>query len=337
MAIKRYTTEELQQLCKDIFYDCILSNSGYEVSVKNLRLNKYTDKIYNMYMSLIAENEERRRMYINEIYTNNDKTISNILKKEEELLEEEYKIYKTMNMQSQKQRYISTGKIDYTRTMIRIPLNKKINSFYDDFSLDVLFYDDVFTPSGKYDYYSKIEDSEDKLNFLKENTEITHMGLLLFKSESMSRALTVINLMGTLNEREPRVLENKVQLLPQKFSDFKNLHLADLNVIKNNDLKQIIQSKIDLDQENMELLATASIRGNDYKLFKYTLPYDETEQLYIRYVCDSTGRVYYNLLNVSNLRLSKYFNENKMASYLHSWWNITHLGASIQGKPVISC
>ena len=55
----------------------------------------------------------------------------------------------------QKELYKKTGTTDFCRSFVRIPLDKKINSYYDDFSLDIVFYDDVCTPLGKYNEYKR--------------------------------------------------------------------------------------------------------------------------------------------------------------------------------------
>ena len=333
MTIKRYNTEELQKECEKIFYDCLISNS-YQTGISLENIRPKTDVAYEGYLTLLKENEERQRMYASEIVKRNqafDKTSVTALTEQLTFLQEEHFIVENMNMNSQKQRYITSGKIDYTRTVLKTSLNKKINSLYDDFDLFALFYDDVFTLKGKHDIYEQLETDEERMIFLKENTELTHMALINYKPNSR-QILCCIGLLGELNSRERRVMEGNMYLLPQKFSDFESLRLNDLNIIKNNDLRQILQGKIDLDKENMELLATTNIRGSEYKLLKRT-----EDELYIRYVCDSTGRVYYNLLNINNLKLSSYFDEGKPKSYLEAWWNITHLGANVYGKDVIAC
>ena len=98
-----------------------------------------------------------------------------------------------------------------------------------------------------------------------------------------------------------------------------------------------------MDKEPLKLLSSVDIRGNNYKIFKdtknYTLNYDKEKiySYYIRYVCSSTGRVYYNELVPNYLRLSSYFDKNDYSSYAKAWWNITHIGASVEGENVIDC
>lgn len=231
------------------------------------------------------------------------------------------------NMKYQKNLYSETHKTDYTRSQVRIHLNKKINSFYDDFYLDVLFYDDVCTPCGKYQDYLQITTEEERINFLKCNTEITH---LAFVYAPQTTVKAVIGILGKLNTSDTRVQECGITLLDCHFSDFQHLRLSDTNSIPNNDLKQLIQSKIDLDKENMKLLASLNIRGDEYKILK-----NEDDTLYIRYICRGTGRVYYNRLNINNLRISEEFKQDDYESYLKAWWNLNTLGSPVNGKPVI--
>ena len=159
---------------------------------------------------------------------------------------------------------------------------------------------------------------------------------LIYAPENKTRA--VIAVAGTLNfKEEARIKDCGITLLPQKFSDFQKLTLADINVIDNNDLKQIFQEKIDLDKENMEKLSSQVIRGDLYEIFKSPETEDSDFDYYIRYICRSTGRVYYNRLNLFNLDISKYFNEDDYDSYAKAWWNLNTLGEDPDGEPVIRC
>ena len=203
-----------------------------------------------------------------------------------------------------------------------------INSYYDDLILEVLFYDDVCTPTGKISKYNQLTSKEERKQFLKENTEITHMALV-FAPNGKTRALLAIK--GELNYKEARIKDCGIDLLSPKFSDFQNLRLADINEVDNNDLKQFLQEKIDLDKENMEKLSSQIIRGDLYEIFK------NGDDFYIRYICRSTGRIYYNRLNLRNLEISKYFDRNVFDSYARAWWNLNTLGSNPDGDSVIRC
>ena len=91
------------------------------------------------------------------------------------------------------------------------------------------------------------------------------MGLAYVKDGTL-RAL--IALKGLLNTKDARVRESGITLFPQKFSDFENLRLSDTSEINNNDLKQLIQSKIDLDKEDMQKLSSILIRGDRYEIYR---------------------------------------------------------------------
>ena len=161
------------------------------------------------------------------------------------------------------------------------------------------------------------------------------MGLLYIKNDKL---ISLISLMGQLNTSDPRVAESGVVLLPQLFSDFGSLKLKDISIIENNDLKQFIQSKIDLDQENMTELSSQIIRGDKYSIYKSQMNEHGQVDLYIRYTCRGTGRVYYNLLNLRNLELSSYFDKNDFNTYCKAWWDLNTLGGNPNNeKPVIRC
>ena len=85
----------------------------------------------------------------------------------------------------------------------------------------------------------------------------------------------------------------------------------------------------------MQLLASVNIRGDIYKILKPQENNDKT--IYIRYVCRSTGRVYYNPLNLRNLEISEEYKEDNYESYAKAWWNLNTLGSKVDGKPVIRC
>jgi hypothetical protein len=156
------------------------------------------------------------------------------------------------------------------------------------------------------------------------------MGLVYFNGSVLK---AVISLRGNLNFNDPRVENDHfITLLPQEFSNFEELRLSDTSKIRNNDLKQFIQSKIDLDKENMTLLSSLIIRGDKYDIYR-----SDDEELFIRYVCRSTGRVYYNKLILENLALSSYFHRDDYDSYSKAWWNLNTLGGSPDGDPVIRC
>ena len=196
--------------------------------------------------------------------------------------------------------------------------------------VEVVFYDDVCTPSGDIESYKKLESDEDRLEFIMRNTEITNIGLVY---ERNNRRVAILEVIGELNYDDERVRQANVDLLSKGYTDFENMTLKDTLQVENNDLRQWLQTKIDLDKENMEQLAREFIRGDYYSIHKS----DNNKDLYIRYVCRSTGRVYYNLLIKDNLKISEYFEENDYSSYAKAWWSLTQLGSKIDGKPVPAC
>lgn len=330
MQLKRYSTKELQNLCTDIFYT-------YMSSVDNDSSDCPTPSHaqHEWYQNTLKCYQTRIELYNEKLDENIDKDIKASLLKQLNFLKEGEKHILNSNMKYQKDLYKTTNSTDYARTTIRIPLDKKINSYYDDFVLEVVFYDDVCTLNGKFEEYKKLHTEKERREFIIANTEITHMGLLYINN---NRLISIIYLMGKSNSSDPRVKETGTVLLPQGFSDFDKLTLKDISIIKNNDLKQFLQSKIDLDKENMKELSSEIIRGDRYSIHQAQPDSHGIADLYIRYTCRGTGRVYYNLLNLSNLKLSSFFKENDYSSYSKAWWDLNTLGGDPEHKkPVIRC
>lgn len=330
MQLTRYSTEELQDLCRDIFYDYISSvnNDSYDYPTPAHLLHKdYEDKL--------KQYTDRIMLYKEKLSQDLETDVRNSLENQLKYLNEGATHIALSNLSYQKELYNSTDSTDYARTTIRIPLDKKINSYYDDFTLEVVFYDDVCTLRGKFEEYKALHSSKERREFVEQNTEITHMGLLYLNNE---RLISIIALMGRLNTTDPRVIESGVTLLPKIFSDFDKLTLKDTSTIDNNDLKQFIQSKIDLDKENMMELSSVIIRGDRYGIYQSQADSKGNVDLYIRYTCRGTGRVYYNMLNINNLKLSSYFKEHDYDSYSKAWWDLNTLGGNPENeKPVIRC
>lgn len=320
MQLKRYSREELIPLLSEIFYNYMISSEKNSV-ISNAQ------KLYNKYQEQIRDYKETYMMLSHALTTREVDNVGN-LKESLSYIKEGLNLLTRANVKTQKEHYLATHRTDYSRSKVRIPLNKKINSFYDDFYLDVVFYDDVCTPCGKYQDYLQITSKEERINFFKCNTEITHLALIYAPQRIVKAAIEVT---GNLNTTDKRVQEMGITLLDSRFSDFKNLTLSDTSSISNNDLKQFIQSKIDMDKEDLTLLTLVNIRGDLYKIYKD----ESTNDMYIRYVCRGTGRVYYNKLNVKNLEISEEFKENDYESYARAWWNLNTLGSPTEGKPVI--
>jgi hypothetical protein len=330
MQLKRYSTEELQKLCTDIFYDYMSS-----VDSNSHDTPTPTHQTHAEYENKLNEYKERIGIYYDALNKESDETVKSSLHKQLAYLEQGVKHLVNSNMKYQKKLYAETKSTDYCRTIVQIPLDKRINSYYDDFTLEVALYDDVCTLNGKFEEFKTLKTSNDRLEFLKENTKITHMSLVWLRE---GRRICMIALEGKLNTSNPRVTESEVTMLDQKFSDFDKLTLKDINSIDNNDLKQFLQDKIDLDKENMEELSSLLIRGDVYSIYKSHPDKNRTSDFYIRYTCRSTGRVYYNMLNLNNLKLSSYFKEDDYDSYSKAWWNLNTLGGNPDdNRPVVRC
>ena len=347
MTLKRLGLKELQDKCKEVFYDYMSSDQEKFYDDKEF-IDCSKDFPTPMHMlwketqDSIEENKARLDMFREAIAENKgDEDVVKVLKEQMKPLEEEREYFLKSSMQYQKELYKKTGVIDYSRSFIRIPLDKRINSFYDDLILEVVFYDNIGVNNGEYDTYKRLETQEERKNFIIKNTEITHLGLVIL-SKSTSNQLATIALMGSLDFDNDRVKQSGITLLPQNFADFDQLTLAETMDLGNNDLRQLFQTKIDLDKEDLKLLSDLNIKGDNYKLFKLKGKAKREEgllpnTLFIRYVCPSTQRVYYNSINTEYLKYSNYFKENDFDSYIKAWWNVTHLGTKIEEGTFTRC
>lgn len=340
MELTRYTATELKDILINLFYET-MSSKDDKINMDSVHRKYETDLIrYESRLSILKEAFEKP----------STSSCRNSLASQIGYIEEAIKHLKYGCKESQKQLKERTGSMDYSCSIVRIPLDKKINSYYDDLILEVLFYDDVATLNGRYKEFSKLTTIDDRFKFIVDNIEITHVALAYAPSNIIK---AVVALEGKLNVGDERVESSGIELLDSKFADFKNLTLKDTLIIKNNDLRQYFQTKIDLDKENLNKLASVFIRGDKYEIYEstevdYLTPIHSPaltdspartpiKVLLIRYTCRSTGRVYYNRLNLNNLRISPEFKEGDYESYCRAWWHLNTLGGDVDGKPVIRC
>lgn len=334
MAIRRLPLEELKNVAKEIFYDYMSDEEEQffdetEYVDFNEKYPTPMDMLYKEIEDTLAENKARITMFEEAIREDcADPTIVETLRKQLEPILEERTHFTNSCMAYQKKLYAETGLTDYSRNFVRIPLDKKINSYYDNLYLDVLFYDDIAVIKGRYEEYSKLKTKEERRKFIVENTEITNLAFAVLDN-SRSKQIAEILILGDFASDE-RVQQSNIITLDKRFADFDKLTLKEtMEVRQNNDLRQLLQTKIDLDKENMKLLADLEIRNSNYKLFRAKdLSDDNEKMLFIRYVCPSTGRVYYNPINTTYLAYSEYFKEDDYDSYLEAWWNVCHVGAN---------
>lgn len=183
------------------------------------------------------------------------------------------------------------------------------------------------------DMFDKLSD-EEKIEFVKQHVEFTHC--LLGPVESSSWGIV---LFGKVDPKFSSGSSSDQMALPRKFADFKNLTLADTMELKNNDLLQRLQTKIDIDRENLKVVDEKVVRGDLYKVLEAPKGYGNGRFRYlIRYVCPSTGRPYFNELDEQSLSHSKYYKSNDVNSFIHAWWNINNVGEDpFDEEDVIRC
>ena len=195
------------------------------------------NKFLNIFFNYMADKgvKETRKFYADEIkecmstvdichkVLQEDKLEANeaiVMKEHLNYLYQALKHLQSSNMEYQKELYKKTQRTNFCRSVVQIPLKRKISSRYNDLLLEVVFYDDVCTPQGKYEEYIKIKDKNKKIEFLKDNIEITNIGLAYEKN---NRRVALIEVIGTLKWEEKVLQQIEVQLLGREFADLNNL------------------------------------------------------------------------------------------------------------------
>lgn len=335
MALKRYSVEELTKIVEDIVVDELAN--GHQVYFNGDVLAEDENKtILEMYREDRIDRMETIRKRITEFGKMRDeadkehKESFDIVIK---LLNEELEKETNGNLKNNKKLYNKDKNPLATSTILDISLNKKINALYDDFSARVVFLDDItnMNVGSNFDDFCKLTDRKERTEFLKNHIEITHLALVS-KSQSSGSVITW-KLYGTYNKNYSDITNSNCDILPSRFLDFNELTMADTMDIANNDIRQIVQTKVDIDKENLKVLAQKVVRGDEYQILDGT-----NNNIFIRYVCPSTGRVYFNPISERNLQSSKFYKKDNYDSYIDAWWNITHLGANpLDDVEVIRC
>lgn len=332
LNIVRYTRDELLDFCIDKFYEEVATSTKMYFQEKvaeegqirpRTRLQKRLKRIEEIKYR-IDDFKKRQAEETNEA----DK---NTYQQGIDLLADKLDYEENPTIARQKQEYEKTKDVFASHTFTEFPLNKLLNSIYDDFNCVVMFYDELTTE----EIVSKLENAptlEEKKQIVKDNVEITHV---LIRLANSSRA--VISLTGKIDEEYSNPTNSSAQILPPKFADFAELSLADCESIANNDLQQLVQERIDMTKEQLEIVDEAVIKGEKYVIKKSPT----SDKLYISYTCPSTQRVYHNVLNMDYLSQSPYFKKKDVKTYIKSWYNISNLFIELTDeeikRPSISC
>lgn len=198
-------------------------------------------------------------------------------------------------------------------------------------------WNEAFGPD-KVDVFEAITDEKERYNFVKQNVEFTHCMLGGATNPNWG-----IGVYGELDKTFTEFTEGKQQALPCEYSDFDAITLADTLKIKNQDLMQIMQAKIDIDRENLEVVDERDVCGDHYRLVKMPKPINRGRgatpvNYLIRFVCPSTQRVYHVDLVEEMLDSSKYYEPGKVDTFILAWWHITHGGLDpLKSPDVIRC
>ena len=234
-----YPTEKLQEICTELFYDHMATIvKGKTVTNAHIKHKEYNE--------LVLRLTERTRAYKQFMQKYGNVEISQSLVKYKECII-------NSNMEFQKETYKNTKDMDFSRTYIKFPLKDRINPIYDDFELEVVFYDDVCTLKGKFKEYKNLKTKEERISFLKENTEITHMSLQL----NMGDLRVLIGVQGTIKMQKGAL---DVLVLPYKYSDLTRITDELVESLNNRFYKnykkvskhfrhplEVLKAKIDLD------------------------------------------------------------------------------------------
>lgn len=183
------------------------------------------------------------------------------------------------------------------------------------------------------DYFESLSD-EEKLAYTKEHVEFTHAAIGPVESSNWG-----IVLYGTVDPKFQSGSGSDQMALSKEFADFDKLTLAKTMEIKNNDLQQRLQTKIDIDRENLKVLDEKMVRGDLYKILEAPKSFGNGRFRYIiRYVCPSTGRVYFNAIDEQSLSESKFYKRDSVDSLIYAWWHVNNCGEDpLAEEAVIRC
>ena len=195
----------LEVTLTDLFYDYMASDHVEEFDYEKVENTLLTpvDLLYQQTVNALEENKHRLEVFEEAIkkYSDNETVAENLRKQMQPLLDEE-KHFKNSSMEYMKKLYTETKDLSYSRSEIRIPLYNRFfhhaeilkdNSNYD-IEVQYLFYDDLGVLNGKYDQYKLLLPSQ-RREFIKDNTEITHIALIV-------NNVSVVSIKGELVQPE---------------------------------------------------------------------------------------------------------------------------------------
>lgn len=270
----------------------------------------------NQRLDMIKYIKELRAKYQGKLANEKQEVLKQLFQEVLDILDSEQEFQEKSNIAFQKKLYKEETNIFNSRTIVEVPLNRLWNALYDDMSIVAIFYDDISTLDTG-DNLEKYETMsvEERMKFIEENIEFTHLALQATQRNGVNCVL-----MGktvTLPNGESVALSGDL-------CDWNKTTLADTMKINNQDVRQFIQAKLNLDNEDLEIIDEQNIRGDIYQLKHDNVSgYD-----FIRFVCPSTDRVYYVEVDKRNLELSNYYDSKDIRTILPAWWSLTHLHAN---------
>ena len=113
MKLKRYTINELQELLPQVFLDYMIDEGVNEVHEQYLDKIREYEGVAELYRDSLAKGEL-------------ENSTEQSIKEQLDYLRAGLKHLKSCNMSYQKDLYKETGSVDFCRSIVQIPLNKKI-------------------------------------------------------------------------------------------------------------------------------------------------------------------------------------------------------------------
>ena len=173
----------------DLFYDYMASDHVEEFDGKEVEDTTLTpvDLLHQQTVNALEETKQRIETFEKAIkkYSDDETKVETLKKHIQPLLDEE-KHFKNSSMEYMKKLYEETKDTSYSRNEIIIPVYNRFfhhteilkdNSKYN-VGFQYLFYDNLGVLNGKSDQYKELKPSQRK-QFIKDNTEITHIALIV--------------------------------------------------------------------------------------------------------------------------------------------------------------
>lgn len=190
-----YGLNSLEDVCTSLFYDYMA-----DTVEGNKALTHADQKYFEHSANIIGMQEEIE-----------DLNKYNIFQDRVKYLRNQIKVLKSLNKNKQKRLYSTNKTCEYS-TIVNIPLTYKLHKTHlpfpsTEFELEVVFYDDVTTLSGRYEEYKALRTFKSRKQFVKDNTKITHMSIVYNDGGSVTMVIPVAGKVDCEKLRECGVVQ----------------------------------------------------------------------------------------------------------------------------------